>query len=69
MATQSELERDFPADPNSRDAQNGYDQNHPELLAIRAITDYWDRLNAEFAYFGIPEVGTPRTNPNANKPR
>ena len=69
MATQSELDRDFPVDQNSRDAQNGGDPNHPELIAIRAIADHWDRLNAEFAYFGIPEVGTPRANSNANKAR
>lgn len=72
MATQSELDRDFPVNPNNRDTQNGGDPNHPELLAIRAIEDRYERLNAECLYFGIGEAtGTDsrKINPNANKPR
>ena len=68
MASQSELDRDFPIQPNNRHAQNGYDMQHPELLAIKAIPDHWTRLNAEFAYFGVPEATgneSRKTNPNA----
>lgn len=72
MANSRELDRDFPVNPNNRDAQNGHDPNHPELLAIRAIQDRYERLNAECLYFGISEAsGTDsrKTNSNANKPR
>ena len=72
MASQAVLDRDFPIDPQNQHAKNGYDLNHPDLLAIRAIPDHWTRLNAEFAYFGVPESSGEESrgiSSNAKKPR